>query len=126
VRRSVLPAGLLVGTFAADTRDAHSLSLYLLLLAVPVLAFAALGFFGELVDGTADENVGALYVGLSALALLLVLVSAAARANAYAGVPAIASSAVVGALGLLAIQSLVWCSGRLSRATILAMLRALS
>ncbi len=126
MRRSVLPAGLLVGTLVADTRGSHSVSFYLVLLAVPALAFAALSFFGELVDGTADEAAGALYVGLSALSLLLVLVAAAARANADASVPAIGSSAVVGAFGLLAIQSAVWCSGRLSRAAIVSILRSLT
>jgi hypothetical protein len=126
VRRSVLPAGLLVGTFVADTHGSHSVSFYLVLLAVPALAFSALSFFGELVDGTADETVGALYVGLSALSLLLVLVGAAARANAYANVPALGNSALVGAFGLLAIQSAVWCSGRLSRAEVVSMLKSLT
>jgi hypothetical protein len=120
----VLPACLLVGALAADARGLHALAFYCVLAAVPVLAVTALAFFGELVDGSADEASGALHVGLAGLALLLVVVAAAARAHALdATVPALGTSAAVGALLLLGFQTCVWCSGRISRAAIVSVLR---
>jgi hypothetical protein len=123
----LLPAGPLVAALAADARGTHDLAFYCVLFAVPVLAITALAFFGELVDGSADEGSGALYVGLTALALLLVVIAAAARARAVdATVPALGTSAAVGALLLLGLQTCVWCSGRLNRAAIVSILRTLN
>jgi hypothetical protein len=120
----VLPACPLLAALVADARGLHALAFYCVLVAVPVLAVTALAFFGELVDGSADEGSGALYVGVSALALLLVVIAAAARARAVdATVPALGTSAAVGALLLLGLQTCVWCSGRLNRAAIVSILR---
>jgi hypothetical protein len=120
----LLPACPLLGALVADARGLHTLAFYCVLVAVPVLAVTSLAFFGELVDGSADEGSGALYVGLTALALLLVLIAAAARAHAVdATVPALGTSAAVGALLLLGLQTCVWCSGRLTRAAIVSILR---
>jgi len=77
----------------------------------------ALSFFGDLVDGSADAEAGAVYVGLTTLALILVLIGAAVRANTLAdsAIPALGLSTLVGALALLGLQLAVWTSLRLSR-----------
>ena len=77
----------------------------------------ALSFFGDLVDGSADAEAGAVYVGLTSLALILLLIGAAVRANTLAdgAIPALGVSALVGALALLGLQLAVWTSLRLSR-----------
>jgi len=127
VGRMLLPACPLVAALVADGRGIRTLAFYCVLAAVPLLAVTALAYFGELVDGSADEGSGALYVGLSGLALLLAVIAAAARARAVgATVPALGTSAAVGALLLLGLQSCVWCSGRLNRAAIVSILRAFS
>jgi len=76
--RSALTSTLLVAALVADARI---VAYYLVLAAIPAAAVAALGHYGELVDGSADAESGALNVGLSALALLLCVVSAVARTN---------------------------------------------
>jgi hypothetical protein len=121
--RCVIPALLLAAALAAGP----ALGLYLVLAAIPVLAGTALAFYGDLVDGSADADAGALHVGLAGLALLLVVIGGAARANALdSAVPALGYSTVVGALGLLAIQSAVWWSRRMSLARVTAALRSLA
>ena len=127
VQRMLLPACPLLAALVADARGLHVLAFYCVLAAVPLLAVTALAYFGELVAGSADGASGALYVGLTALALLLAVIAAAARARAVgATVPALGTSAAVGALLLLGLQSCVWCSGRLNRAAIVSLLRAFS
>ena len=85
VRRSAISAALVVGAVAADGEQAHGLALYLLLAAVTAVAFTALSFFGDLVEGSADEEAGALYVGLTSLALVLLVIGAAVHANTLDG-----------------------------------------
>lgn len=110
----------------ADAQGVHSLAFYLVLLSIPAVAVAALTCFGDLVEGSADDEAGALYVGLNGLALALLVIAAAARANALQGaaVPALGESAVAGALALLGLQLAVWISLRLSRERIVASLRS--
>jgi hypothetical protein len=117
VRRSGISAALVLGAVAADGLSARSVALYLVLAAIPVVAVAALSFFGDLVEGSADAEAGAVYVGLTALALILLVIGAAVRANTLAGdaVPALGVSTIVGALALLGLQLAVWASLRLSR-----------
>jgi len=104
-----------------------SLGLYLVLAAIPVLAWTALGFYGDLVEGSADPDAGALHVGLAGLALLLVVIAGTSRANAVgSAVPAIGTSTLVGALALLAIQLTVWWSRRVTVARLTAALRSLA
>jgi len=114
VPRTAPSATLLAAAVLVDVR---SLAFYLVLAAIPVVAVAALSFFGDLVEGSADDEAGALYVGLTSLALLLLVIGAAARANALqaAALPALGTSAVVGALALIGLQLTVWVSLRLSR-----------
>jgi hypothetical protein len=117
VRRSAISAALVLGAVVADGQHARTLALYLVLGAIPAVAVTALSFFGDLVEGSADAEAGAVYVGLTALALVLLLIGAAVRANTLAdsAIPALGVSALVGALALLGLQLAVWTSLRLSR-----------
>jgi hypothetical protein len=108
---------LVLGAVVADGENARTMTLYLVLAAVPAVAVTALSFFGDLVEGSADSEAGAVYVGLTSLALLLLLIGAGVRANTLqdTAVPALGSSTLVGALALLGLQLAVWTSLRLSR-----------
>jgi hypothetical protein len=118
VRRSAISAALVLGAVVADGEHARTIALYLVLGAIPAVAAVALSFFGELVEGSADAEAGAVYVGLTSLALLLLLIGAAVRANTLtdSAIPALGVSSLVGALALLGLQLAVWTSLRLSRA----------
>ena len=115
--RTVLPAALLLAAVMADGAGARSLAFYLVLAAIPAVAIAALSFFGDLVEGSADGEAGALYVGLTGISLVLLVIGAAVRANAVndAALPALGISAVVGALALIVLQLTVWLSLHVSR-----------
>jgi hypothetical protein len=110
--RCAPPAALLLAAVVADGR----LAFVLLLLAILAVALAALAFFGDLADGSADGEAGALYVGLTALALVLLVLGAAVRSSSvHGGVPALGVSTVVGALALLGLQLMVDAWLRVSR-----------
>src|SRR5262249_27015450 len=100
--------------------------LYLLLAALPAVAIAALSFFGDLVEGSADHEAGALYVGLTALAVPLVVIATAAQANTldHASVPAPGPSAVGGAPARPGLRPAVWMSLRLSRERLVRVVKA--
>jgi len=106
-----------LGAVVADGQHARTVALYLVLGAIPAVAVTALSFFGDLVEGSADTEAGAVYVGLTSLALVLLLIGAAVRANTVAdgAIPALGVSTLVGALTLLGLQLAVWTSLRLSR-----------
>jgi hypothetical protein len=122
VRRSAISAALVLGAIVADGAGAHGLALYLVLAAIVAVAIAALAFFGELVEGSADAEAGAVYVGLTSLALVLLVIGAAVRANTLPDrtVPALGMSTVVGALALLGLQLAVWTTLRVSRDRLIA------
>jgi hypothetical protein len=113
----VISAALVLGAVVADGEHARGVALYLVLAAIPAVALTALSFFGDLVEGSADSDAGAVYVGLTSLALVLLLIGAAVRANtlAHSAIPALGVSTLVGALTLLGLQLAVWTSLRLSR-----------
>ena len=117
MRRCAISAALILGAVVADGEHARTVTLYLVLAAIPAVAVTALSFFGELVEGSADAQAGAVYVGLTSLALLLLLIGAAVRANTLAdrAFPALGVSTLVGALALLGLQLAVWTSLHLSR-----------
>jgi len=117
VRRCAISAALVLGAVVADGEHARGIALYLVLAAIPAVAVTALSFFGDLVEGSADSDAGAVYVGLTSLALVLLLIGAAVRANtlAHSAIPALGVSTLVGALALLGLQLAVWTSLRLSR-----------
>ena len=75
--RRLLPLGPILLVALADGAGAHRLAFYLLLLAVPAAVAASLTCFGEALEGGPEEGLQAL---LAALALLLVVAGAAARA----------------------------------------------
>src|SRR6266542_2655221 len=85
MHRWSLTAALLAATRAADANGAHARALARVLAAIPALAWTSLAYFGELVDGRAADDTGALNVGLASLALALVVLGAGARANALDG-----------------------------------------
>jgi hypothetical protein len=125
MHRPVLTAAILAAALVADAQGAHSLSFYLVLAAIPALAWTALANFAELVEGRAADDTGALNVGLSALALGLVVLGAGVRAHALAGeVPALGTSAVVGALALLGLQLAIAVATRFSRERVVEAVRA--
>lgn len=126
MRRCGFSAALVLGSVLADAQDARSVAFYLVLCAIPAVAVAALAFFGDLVEGSADGDAGALYVGLTTLALALLVLGAAVRADGlqHTAVPALGISAVVGALGLLGLQLAVSASLRLSRVRVVNGLRS--
>ncbi len=117
MRRSAISAGLVLGSVLAAGAGARGAALYLVLAAIVAVALAALSFFGELVEGSADAEAGAIYVGLTTLALVLLVLGAAVRSKTLAdqAVPALGLSTLVGALALLGVQLAVWGSLRLSR-----------
>jgi hypothetical protein len=117
VRRTAISAALVLGAVLADGDGAGGVALYLVLAAIVVVAVAALSFFGDLAEGSADAEAGALYVGLTTIALVLLVIGAAVHANTLDGttVPALGASSVVAALALLGLQLAVWASLRLSR-----------
>ena len=89
-----LAIGLVLMAGLADAAGGHRLAFYLLVLAVPAIAAAALSALGSAFEPGDSRAVGRAWV--QAAALLLVLVSAAARAPARGeGVPRLAVSALV-------------------------------
>ena len=117
MRRSAISAAFVLGAVVADGEHARTAALYLVLAAIPAVAVTALSFFAELLEGRADAEAGAVYVGLTSLALLLLVIGAAVRANTLAdnAIPALGISTLVGALALLGLQLAVYASLRLSR-----------
>ena len=117
MRRSAISAALVLGAVLAAGAGARAAALYLVLAAIVAVALAALSFFGELVEGSADAEAGAIYVGLTTLSLVLLVLGAAVRSTTLAdqAVPALGLSTLVGALVLLGVQLAVWSSLRLSR-----------
>jgi hypothetical protein len=106
--RRPLPALLVAATALADASGRHDLALYALLLAVPGAAAAGLAVYGELLDGSAEPS-RQLQVFLWPVALLLILGGTAVRAPAIHddAVPPLATSALVGVLAVLALETLV-------------------
>lgn len=117
VTRSAISAALVLGAVLAASAGARGAAFYLVLAAIPAVAIAALSHFGELVEGSADAEAGAIYVGLSTLALVLLVLGAAVRSHTLAeqAVPALGLSTLVGALVLLTVQLAVWGSLQVSR-----------
>jgi hypothetical protein len=108
VRRSLLPAGLVLATAAADAAGAHGVAYYVLLAAVVATAIAALETFGNLVELTGAASglrLARWEAVCSACGLVLALVSAAVRSGGT--VPPVGMSALVGCLAAFTVQGLV-------------------
>jgi len=103
----VLPVLLVLGALAADALDRSDLSFALLVASVLAAAVSALSLFGRLVDvpgiGIWVETV------LASLGLVCLVVAAAVRGQApdTSTLPALAASAVLAALAVYGVQTLV-------------------
>ena|SRR5690242_5999518 len=99
-----LPVALVVAAAAADGAGMHGVAFYALLAAVPAVAVAALGAYGDSLVGGA----GRLQALLWGVVLALTVSGAAARAPSLAEgtVPALARSAVVACLGIFCAQAI--------------------
>ena len=89
----------------ADSTGAHALALDALLGAVPFAAVSAITAFGDYLDAR-DDSVVALQALLWAAVLALLVLSCAMRSDAIQGVPPLAVSSLVAALGLLGVKGL--------------------
>jgi uncharacterized membrane protein len=112
VARRALPVALVLAAALADSLARPGWAFYALLAAVPFAAVAALGAFGELLDGTghAHENMlGAMQTLLWTVALGLIVSATSARAGVLDGAPAgtFADPALLACLATLALESLV-------------------
>lgn len=101
----VLPLTLALAAAVADGGGMHRVAFYLVLAAIPAAAGAALAAAGELAEGRPTT----VRVACSAAALALLVLSSAVRSNALgSSPPALAVSALVGALGAYAFLALAW------------------
>jgi hypothetical protein len=95
---------ILLVTAVCDALDLHSASFLLLVLGVPVVAYAGLAALARVVD----SDTGRLQVALAATLLAVILFGAAVRSPAVAapGVPPAATVALVAAFLVLLLQGL--------------------
>jgi hypothetical protein len=102
----LLPLLLALGTLLADIVGFHRFAFYLALLAVVGAAAAAFVGAGEVLEGRGTW----LRAGSTGAALALLVLGSAVRANAAVGapVPALALSAVVGAVILYSLPVVAW------------------
>lgn len=102
----MLPAVLVGVAAVADFHGAHGIARDALLAAVPFAAVAALVAFGDWLDARGD-GVAGLQAALSAGVVALLVLSCAVRSSALHGVPPLAISSLVAALGLFALKAVV-------------------
>ena len=102
----LLPLTLALGAAVADGAGSHRVAFYLVLLAIPAAAGAALAAAGELAEGGRVV----LRIVCTGVALALLVLSSAARANAPVGgsVPAVAVSALLAAVAAYAAIGFAW------------------
>ena len=111
--RRVAPPLLAFAAALADVSDAHRLSLVLLLVAIPAAFVLALDCYGDALEA----RCGGARPAFAALALVLLVLSAALRSPAVVGgVPHLAVSALV--LTLLLYAAIGVAALRPSRATV--------
>jgi len=97
--RRWLPITVVLAAAVAEALGLGQIAFYLLLVAVPIVATAALTVFGELLDGRFEpaESLQALLYGL---ALLLLVAGAAAGSTAFALSACLAAFALQALLGV--------------------------
>ena len=107
-----IPVALVVAAAAADGAGMHGVAFYALLAAVPSAAVAALGAYGDSLEGA-----GGVQALLWGVVLALTVTGAAVRAPSLAEgtVPALARSAVVACLGIFCAQAIAGLVGELRR-----------
>src|SRR5436190_20071156 len=91
MRRALSPS-LVAAAVLADAQGEHRLAFYALFVAIPALAVAAIGAFGDYLEGSSP-----IFVWVNSLALVLAVAGAALRAPTLAQdrVPTVALSALV-------------------------------
>jgi hypothetical protein len=115
VSRHLAPVALVVAAGLADTAGRSDLAFYTLLAAVPIIAAAALGAYGDVIaaEGTAPATVS-LQALLWGLGLALVTVSAGVRAPAFDSVaPTVGGATLTACLAIVGIQVAVAAAGEL-------------
>jgi hypothetical protein len=100
------PLALALSAAVADGAGFHHAAFYLILLAIPAAAGAALMAAGELAAG---RRAG-IRTACTVAALVLLVLSSAVRANAPVGgaLPALAFSALFACVGAYALLGLIW------------------
>jgi hypothetical protein len=108
-----IPVALVIAAAAADGAGMHGVAFYALLAAVPAVAVAALGAYGDSLEGRG----GPVQAWLFGLVLALTVTGAAVRAPSLAEgtVPALARSAVVACLAIFCAQAIAGLVGELRR-----------
>lgn len=113
--RQLAPVALVVLAALADFAGRSDLAFYVLLVAVPIVAAAALGAYGDLVarEGPAPAP-AALQALLWGLGVVLVTASAGVRAPAFDSVaPAFGVATLTACLAVAAIQIALTAAGEL-------------
>jgi len=118
--RRLLPGLLAIAAAYADGRGSHGLAFDALLGAIPFAAVSALEAFGAFLDRR-EDTVGGAQAVLWALALALLVLSAAARSPATAAgtLPALGASALVAALAIFAIKACLGVAPLVRRAALI-------
>jgi hypothetical protein len=99
----LLPTSLAGAAVLADAGGLHGIAFYLVLLAIPCACGAAFLGLSDALEGR-DVLRGV----TASLALVLLVLAAAVRANAVGGVPALAASALLGTLVVYGLPLLAW------------------
>ena len=101
----LVPLTVALTAAAADGAGLHRVAFYLVLLAIPAAAGAALAATGDHAEGRPATA----RIACTSAALALLVLSSATRANAVAGaVPPLALAALVGALSAYALLGVAW------------------
>src|SRR2546430_13238199 len=95
---------LVFGAALADAGGSHTLAFNLLLVAVPVTAFAGLRTVADRLDGRTERT--PTYTWAVVLGLLLTATAARAPAVGDASVPAVARSALIACIVVFCVQAL--------------------
>jgi hypothetical protein len=98
------PVALVFGAALADAAASHTLAFNLLLVAVPVTAYAGLRSVAEQVDGKVAR--ASTYVWALVLGLLLIATGSRAPAVGDTSVPAVARSALIACIVVFCAQAL--------------------
>jgi hypothetical protein len=108
-----IPVALVVAAAAADGAGMHGLAFYALLAAVPAVAAAALGAYGDALERGSPR----LQASLWGVVLALTVLGAAVRAPALAEgtVPALGRSAVAACLAIFCAQAIAGLVAELRR-----------
>jgi hypothetical protein len=108
------PVALVFGAALADAAASHMLAFDLLLIAVPLTAYAGLQAVAERVDGKLERSQA--YVWGLVLGLLLIATASRAPAVGDPSVPAVARTALIACVVVFCLQAIVMLAAELRRA----------